>query len=432
MTEQDQPASLTAGLVDLIGGKPISAADLDVAAHLVLDAIANMIAGKNSAAGHMLLKFAAGRQGDPGRQALLYGGLTHIHEVDDLHKASVVHPGCVTVPAALALSRAGETDGPKFLTSVIHGFEACTRVGMAVGPAHYKIWHNTATCGVYGSAMAAGKLLGLNKGQLIDALGNAGTQSAGLWQFLASGAMSKHLHAGRAAEAGVVAAELAALGFTGPPAILEGPQGFFAGACPDADPSAVLRAPDAPWQIHATSIKPWPCCRHTHPTIDAAVELAGQVRAEDITAIRLQVYQAAADVCDRADVQDSYQAKFSLQHCVAHSLMTGRCGFDSFDASARRKAAEMAAKVHVMVQPRLTEIYPDHWGCEVVVELTSGARLTATRDACRGDPELPVTPDELRNKARDLMIHGGVESPDPLIAAILSMSGGGLLPTLPF
>ncbi len=111
----------------------------------------------------------------------------------------------------------------------------------------------------------------------MHALGNAGTQSSGLWQFIETGAMSKHLHAGRAAEAGVTAAELAALGFTGPPAILEGAKGLFAGACPDADPDAVTRDPNAPWQLRATSIKPWPCCRHTHPAIDAAIELHGRL-----------------------------------------------------------------------------------------------------------------------------------------------------------
>src|SRR5690606_14080258 len=126
------------------------------------------------------------------------------------------------------------------------------RVGMAVGPAHYRVWHNTATCGPYGSAMAAAELLGLDDVQAVHALGNAGTQSAGLWQFLETGAMSKHLHAGRAAEAGIVAAELAARGFTGAPAILEGEKGFFAGACPDARPEALLADPAAPWQLRLT------------------------------------------------------------------------------------------------------------------------------------------------------------------------------------
>lgn len=155
------------------------------------------------------------------------------------------------------------------------GFEAMTRVGMAVGPAHYRIWHNTATCGPYGSAMAAAALLHLDGPATVHALGNAGTQSSGLWQFLDTGAMTKHLHAGHAAAAGVLAADLAQAGFTGPPAILEGAKGWFAAACPDADPAAVVRDPDGPWQLMQTSIKPWPSCRHTHPVINAPVICAG-------------------------------------------------------------------------------------------------------------------------------------------------------------
>ena len=174
------------------------------------------------------------------------GGLTHILEVDDLHKASVVHPGCVVVPAAWSVASREGIRGRALLVAILKGFEATTRVGMAVGPAHYRIWHNTATCGPHGSAYAAASLIGLNPSAVLDALGNAGAQSSGLWQFLETGAMTKHLHAGRAAEAGVVAADLAGLGFTGPPAILEGKKGFFAAACPDAQPEIVTGNPDAP------------------------------------------------------------------------------------------------------------------------------------------------------------------------------------------
>ena len=221
--------TLTEGLVKLIREKPVSVVDLHQTALFTLDAVANMIAGRNSEPGRKLLEWGKNRQRDSARRAFVMGGLTHILEVDDIHRASVVHTGCVTVPVALALAADQDIPGEKFLKSVLYGFEASCRVGMAVGPAHYKIWHNTATCGPYGSAMTAATILGLNDEQTMHALGNAGTQSAGLWEFLATGAMSKHLHAGRAAEAGLVAAELAALDFTGPPAILEGPAGFFRG-----------------------------------------------------------------------------------------------------------------------------------------------------------------------------------------------------------
>jgi 2-methylcitrate dehydratase PrpD len=253
--------TLTQQLICLIRNKPIGQCDLERAAIFTLDAIANTLAGCNSAPGKILLQWGAGQGGDAGRKAFVAGGLTHILETDDLHRASVTHPGCVVVPAVFALAEREGSSGRDMLNAILHGFEAMCRVGIAVGPEHYRIWHNTATCGPFGSAMAATALLGLSDDQAMNALGNAGTQSSGLWEFLATGAMSKHLHAGRAAEAGIVAADLAVLGFTGPPAILEGEKAFFVAACADAKPGLVNADPDAPWQLNETSIKPWPSRR---------------------------------------------------------------------------------------------------------------------------------------------------------------------------
>ncbi|MBC7102290.1 MAG: MmgE/PrpD family protein, partial [Parvibaculum sp.] len=208
--------SLTETLVSLIRTKPVNDADIEAAALFTLDAVANSLAGRNSEPGRILLDWwrasPSNAAPDPGREAFLMGALCHILETDDLHRESVVHPGCVVVPAAWALARKRGATGRSFLTSVLHGFEAASRVGMGVGPAHYKIWHNTATCGPFGSAMAAAALLDLEDGEAVHALGNAGSQSSGLWQFLETGAMTKHLHAGHAAEAGIRAAELAAFG----------------------------------------------------------------------------------------------------------------------------------------------------------------------------------------------------------------------------
>ena len=423
--------TLTEGLVDLIRARPVTQDDLDVMALFVMDGVANMLAGRNTDAGRKLLAWSKGRQGDAGRRALLMGGLMHILEVDDLHRASVSHPGCTVIPAALALAAETGAGGEAFLRATLQGFEAIARVGMAVGKEHYKIWHNTATCGPYGSAMASAALLGLDDRQAVHALGNAGTQSAGLWEFLATGAMSKHLHAGRAAEAGVVAAELAAEGFTGPPAILEGPQGFFAGACPDPDPGAVLRDPDAPWQVHLASIKPWPSCRHTHPSIDAALELASKIDAADIAAVDISSYQAAVDVCDRVAPDSLYEAKFSLQHCVSTALANGQVVFGSFEPDARDAVASLRAVSTVRAGEPYRSAYPAAWGAEVTVTLKDGAKITAARTHCKGDPEAPVSRDDLIVKARDLLAHGGVDDIDGVIGSVLAMADGGPLPNLP-
>ncbi len=425
--------SLTRDLVRLIRIKPVSQHDLDAAALFTLDAVANALAGRRTEPGKKLLALMVklNGSGDAGRMALLQGGLTHILEMDDLHRASVVHPGCVVVPAAFALASQTGVGGVGFLSAVLQGFEATCRVGMAVGQEHYKIWHSTATCGPFGSAMAAACLLDLDEDACVDALGNAGTQAAGLWQFLDTGAMSKHLHAGRGAEAGVIAAELAALGFSGPPQILEGACGLFAGACPDADPQALLKHPEQRWQLHETSIKPWPCCRHTHPVIDAALELSAKIDAALIDSIVVETYQAALDVCDRPGVESVYEAKFSLQHCVAAALTNGRVDFAAFEKPARENLAQCRGRVTLRACEPYLSAYPRDWGAAVRVTLKDGAEVSALRSHCKGDPEDSLSEGEMRDKARMLLALGGVAEPEQLIDGILAMSGGGVPPVLP-
>ena len=418
-------ASLTERLIGLIREKQISEADLHQTALLTLDAVANMIAGRNSVPGRKLLRWVAGRQGDAARRAFVMGGLTHILEVDDIHRASVVHTGCVTVPVALSLAVDKEIPGEKFLKSILFGFEASSRIGMAVGPGHYKIWHNTATCGPYGSGMTAATVFDLSDQQTTHALGNAGTQSAGLWEFLETGAMTKHLHAGRAAEAGLVAAELAALDFTGPPAILEGNAGFFAGACPDPDPDAVLRNPEGKWQVHSTSVKPWPACRHTHPAIDASLALFDDLNGSSIERIEVETYQAAIDVCDRPVANSEYEGKFSLQHCVAAALSRGQIDFLAFGQAARREAAELATKVSVTSADPYATSYPGSWGAAVSVILSNGRILKSAKPECKGDPEAALNDKEMISKAEDLIRFGGFNDPAPVIEGIIEMSHGG-------
>lgn len=423
--------SLTARLVALIDAKPVGPEDYRAAALFTLDALANAIAGRRTAAGGILLDWANAEPLTAGREALLLGGLTHILEVDDLHRASVVHPGCVVVPAAYALAKRRRLHGHAFLAAVLRGFEACCRVGMAVGPAHYRIWHNTATCGPFGSAYAAGDILGLDHAAMTHALGNAGTQSSGLWQFLETGAMSKHLHAGRAAEAGLLAADLAARGFTGPPQILEGEKGFFRATCVDSQPERLLADPDAPWQLRLTSIKPWPSCRHTHPTIDAGLSLNSQIGNRKIERVRVSTYQAALDVCDRAAPRSEYEAKFSLQHTAAAALTDGRIDFASFDAEARGRLAATAARIEIAAGMPYAQRYPAAWGAEVSVHLDDGSELSARREHAHGDPENPLDERAMRAKAAMLLEYGGVASPKEFIDAVLALADDAVIPDLP-
>ena len=196
-----------------------------IAPTYVIDWLGSVLAGAATEAGGMLVEHArqrpeaaasvlgTGLRRSPEVAAFVNGGLSHIVEMDDLHRASVLHPGAVVIPAALAAAEIADASGGEFLAAVVAGYEVAIRIGEAVGKRHYRYFHNTATCGVFGAAAAAGWLLGLDADQMVWAFGNAGTQACGLWEFNADGAMSKHLHAGRAAAAGLVAAELGGRGF---------------------------------------------------------------------------------------------------------------------------------------------------------------------------------------------------------------------------
>ena len=425
-------SSLTGDLVDLIRSKPVRDEDLVAASYSVLDTVACIIGAQATAPGRILLEWFEEAGRDDGRDAFLASGLAHILEIDDLHNDSVTHPGCVVIPLAWHLAEQQAASGREFLTAVLHGYEAVTRVGMAVGPAHYKVWHNTSTCGPFGAAMAASTLLGLDHEQAVWALGNAGAQSCGVWQFLPDGAMSKHLHTARAAEAGYVAATLAGRGFTGADHILEGEQGFFRALCPDPDPDALLAEPDAPWQLTRTSLKPWPCCRHTHPAIDAALSLHPDVDGQTPRRVEIRTFQAALDVCDRPAPQTLYAAKFSLQHCVNAALADGEVEFESFDDTHRARLAEPSRNTTVTAAPEFDDAYPGKWGAAVSVTLPSGERISAARTDCKGDPESPLSQQEIVEKARMVIRQGGQdEDPDGLIEKILSIPRAPRMETFP-
>lgn len=415
--------SLTRDLVRLIDAKAIAESDLERASLFVLDTVACAIGATGAEPARILTAVAPPGSGDTARRAFHFGGLAHILEMDDLHRDSVTHPGSVVIPAAWAIACARGLGGRDFLAAVLAGYEACCRVGMAVGKAHYRVWHNTATCGPFGSAMASARLLGLDEERTVWALGNAGTQSSGLWEFLSAGAMSKHLHTARAAESGVLAALLAEEGFTGAATILEGEKGFFAGLCPDPDPAAIAAGPERAWALTQTSIKPWPCCRHTHPAIDAALALHAELGNAGIAEVRVATYRAALDVCDRPDPTEPYGAKFSLQHCVAAALVDGAVTQESFDGPARERLSGLRDRVSLAVDAALDQAYPGAWGAAVDVVTQDGRRLSATRHEAKGDPGNPLDAGEMAAKARLLLTGGGLDpmEADALIAAILDL-----------
>ena len=343
-----------------------------------------------------------GRAGTRG--AVLYNGcLGNIYEMDDVHRTAILHPGPVVIPAALGAWE----DAAGLLDGIVRGYEAMIRVGRAVGPAHYARFHNTATCGPFGAAAAAASVMGLDLERMVWALANAGSTAGGLWQMRHEAVPTKHLHAGRAAADGFDAARLASQGFAGPASLLEGPQGFFAGLCPDGDPGLVTAGGEG-WLIEEVSFKPWPACRHAHPAIDAALALRGEVAPGAIERVEVFGYADALRFCDRPAPATTPEARFSLQHAVAVTLARGAPDLSAFEPEAIRDEglARLRARVTVTEDAGLTARFPERYGARIVVRAGGREHTAEVRDAL-GDPDLPLTDDQLFAKVAMLMRAGG-------------------------
>lgn len=418
---------LTAALADLVSRRPVAEADLRGAALFTLDAVANIVGGARAKEARPAFAWGCAEPLTIGRRAFLYGVGATVLEMDAMHRQSSVHAGTVVVPAVLALEGSARGDGRRQLEAILRGSEAAFRIGRAAGSAHYRIYQNTATIGRFGAAMAAALLLGLDRAQTVHALGNAGTLAGGLWEYRETGAMTKQLHAGGAAEAGIAAAQLAARGVTGPMKILEGDRGFFKAACPDADPGAVLRDPEGPWGLHACSIKPWPSSRHTHPAIDAALGIALPAGSA-IEAVEVETYRAAVDLCGKRSPGSPHQGKSSIAYCVAAALADGRVDLASFEAEAFERHRALLPRIDVKADENLTRAYPQSWGARVAVRLADGQRIDCARIAAKGDPESPLSDGEFRDKARSLLLLGGVADPEKAIARLLAAADGRPLP----
>lgn len=347
--------------------------------------------------------------------ALVNGALSHIVEMDDVERVSVIHPAAVVIPAALAVADEVGASAEQLLAAIAAGYEVAIRIGGAVGGQHYFHFHNTSTCGVFGAAVAAGWLYGLDQSQLVWALGSAGTQAAGLWEFNTEGAQSKPLHTGRAAANGVLAALLARGGISGATRILEGERGFFAGLAPEGHLPRVVERLDGPLKIGEVSIKPHASCRHTHAPIDAALRLRDQLIKDssdqaltEVLSIKVAVYQAAQVLCDKADPQTVADAKFSLQYCIAAALLRGQVGLEQFAAETlgAKDIRQLLAKVTVMVDDHHESRYPQCWSATVTVTSHHGKVYTVEVANPKGDPENPLTQAELEEKFRRLAEYG--------------------------
>ncbi len=358
--------------------------------------------------------------------ALINGTASHTVEVDDIYRSGLYHPGVVTIPAALATAEAIGASGRAMLNGVIAGYEIGNRIAEAVNPSHYQHWHTTATVGHFGAAAAAAVVLGLPAPQIAHALANAATFAAGLRHAFSADGMSKPLHAGRAAEAGVFAALSSKAGVTGVGDMLEGERGFGAAMSLDVDWHAATASLGTDWTINRITQKAHACCGHNFAAIDAVRILMTEqdIGVDDIAGIRVGTYRAAVEICGNPDPQSAAEARFSLPWCAAAIAENGAVTPAAFTDAALGQASTraLAARVDLQTDRDAEARFPHARSAIVTLTTQDGASHTHRRPTRKGDPDDPMTDDEIAAKFKSLAVPviGGI-SADALGANISRM-----------
>jgi 2-methylcitrate dehydratase PrpD len=339
--------------------------------------------------------------------ALINGAASHVVEQDDVHNGSVFHPATVIFPAVVAVAQAEGKSGREVLVATVAGYEVGIRVGEFLGRSHYKVFHTTGTAGTIASAVAVAKLLGLDADATQHAMGSAGTQAAGLWEFLRDGADSKQLHTGKAAADGLLAAYLAREGVTGARRILEGEQGMAAGMSSDANPAKLTAGLGTRWATSETSYKWFASCRHTHPSADALLSLMAREKLthDQIDSVTARVHRGAIDVLGQViNPQNVHQAKFSMGTVLGLIAVHGDARLDEFEQHALGdpRVAAFRRRVEMVLDAEVDYLYPRQWTGKVDVQTTDGRSFTARVDVPKGDPGNGLSRAELEDKAAKL------------------------------
>ena len=338
--------------------------------------------------------------------ALIQGTAAHAAEVDDSFRDAMYHPGAATIAAALAAAQSVKASGPEFLRAVVLGYEISTRIGVVMGRPHYQYWHNTGTMGSFGAAAAAASLLKLDEVAFANALAIAATFTAGLQQAFRSEAMAKPLHAGRAAEAGVLAAQLAAGGMRSSLDVLEGELGLGQAMSQGTDWSQIGATLRADFHITRLTFKNHIGCGHTFAAIDGALALQQEhgFGHADIERVQLGVYQPTLAIAPHVDPQNADQARFSLHYMVATALVHGSVRLSAFEPDRLNdpQTRALMQRIDKALDPDVDAAFPGRRGARVSITLRDGRQLTLLQPDRKGDPELPLSDADLEGKLMEL------------------------------
>ncbi|WP_022665380.1 MmgE/PrpD family protein [Desulfospira joergensenii] len=384
----------------------------ETALDLVADWIANAAAGFSSKIGKALYKAGLIRGGralllgslervDPFCAALVNGGASHALEFDDAFRAGLYHPGAPVISAAWAAACQNRISGRRFLTAVVAGYEVSMRLAEAVNPGHNTVWHTTGTIGSFGAAVSAAHCMGASADQHTGALGLAGTQAAGLWEILPDSPQAKGLHAGKAAASGLLAARLARQDLFGPSTIFEGNRGFFSAAAREGvDMDTCRQGLGQDFWMPKTTIKAYPVCGHAMTAIESALKLAGQIRSpKDIKKIEVRAHPVSFGIAGNPNPGNGLEARFSIAYCVVAALLRHRITLDEFSPAAleNEDVTRLMAKTTVISDDVL--VHPEGFRpARVCLTLADGTILSETKACRKGDPENPMTGNELKAK----------------------------------
>jgi 2-methylcitrate dehydratase PrpD len=336
---------------------------------------------------------------DPLHASLMNGISSHVYDYDDTTPKNYSHPTSPVASALCAYASVNRVSGRDFMHAFILGFEAESRVGNAVYPAHYDAgWHITGTAGVFGAATAIGRLLGLSEHEMIWAIGLAATQAAGLREMF--GSMAKSFHPGRSAQNGYAAALLAQAGFTAGEHGIEGPRGFAAVQAAAYDLSKITAGLGVDFDLRVNTYKPFPCGIVNHPSIDGAIELhhAYRIDPRAIAAVRLRVAPLVMDLCNQQDITRGLQGKFSVYHGAAVGLVRGKAGLQEYTDEAVNDPQVKRVREHTTAVGDAT-VTEDQ--AHIEVELESGQTISRFVEASLGNLRRPMTDRQLDQKFRD-------------------------------
>ena len=345
-------------------------------------------------------RLALGRQATARAAALINATAAHTAEVDDIFRDGIYHPGAPTIAAAFSLA-----EKKNLLRAVVVGYEISTRIGAAMGRAHYRYWHNTGTIGCFGAAAAAAEALGLDARRFAHALATAATFSAGLQQAFRMDSMSKPLHAGHAAEAGVTAALAAREGVTGSLDVMEGEAGYGRAMGDNPDWGRALATLGRDFHVTRMTFKNHACCGHTFAAIDGALALQKKlgIQPSDIEEVEVATYRAGLEVAHYENPVTPAEARFSLKYVVASGLTHGSVRLAAFapERIAHPQTRDLMKKIRVRLDPELDAAFPAQRAARVAIR-ARGRREELLQPTRIGDPDAPLSDAQLDEKYLEL------------------------------